>query len=106
MPWPRPRRLRAYNDRRSHRRPARPPREARCASRALGSPFRDPLVQAVEVGVVGWTRGRRRRPLQQQLAQMLAVLVLADQLAHIFAAGAVAALGDLLVDEAFEVVWK
>ena len=40
--------------------------------------------------------------LQEQVVQMQTVMVLADQLAHGFAAGAMAALADLLVHEGRE----
>src|SRR5690606_29532089 len=46
----------------------------------------------------------RTTPRDQQLAQMQPVLVAADQCAHVLAAGAMAKLADLLVDEGLEAI--
>jgi len=59
------------------------------------------LAQAIEIFLVGLTGEGRIAPLQQQRAQALAVLVLADQVAHVFARRAVAARRDLFIDEGF-----
>jgi hypothetical protein len=58
--------------------------------------------QRVEVGGIDRRGGCRGGAGQHQAAQLLAVLFAADQLAHVLAAGAVAALLHLLVDEGLQ----
>jgi hypothetical protein len=61
-----------------------------------------PVPKAVEVGVVGSHRRRRVGALEQKTTQALPILINADQLSNIFAAGRIASSGDLLIDEGFQ----
>jgi hypothetical protein len=62
------------------------------------------LRQAVEVRVVGGRCCRGRSARDQKTAQLLTILISANELAHIFAARPVATLIDLLVDELLQSV--
>ena len=73
---------------------------ARIRVRALA----DTVTQAFEMISVGRGCGGTGCAGQQQAAQALTILILADQLAHVLAAGAVAAFADLLVDEGLQAV--
>src|SRR5690606_13463838 len=68
------------------------------ATRTCGAAA-DALPQIIEVGGIGNATWPGFQPLEQQCAQLLAVLLAADQVTHVLAAGAVAARGDLSVDE-------
>ena len=61
-----------------------------------------PIPKSVEKGIVGSHRRRRLGALEQQTTQALPILIDADQLSDIFAAGRIAASGDLLIDEGFQ----
>jgi hypothetical protein len=64
--------------------------------------FRLPHPKAVEVGIVGSHRRRRLGALEQQTTQALPILIDADQLSDIFAAGRISSSGNLLIDEGFQ----
>jgi hypothetical protein len=93
---------RGRNGRRQLRHPDGPARAGGPASRSLRFGLPHPIPEAVEIGIVGSHCRRRRRAVEQQIAQALPILVGADQLPNIFASGAVSAPGDLLVDEGFQ----
>jgi hypothetical protein len=61
-----------------------------------------PVPKAVEVGIVGSHRRRRLGALKQQTTQALPILINADQLSEIFAAGRISSSGNLLIDEGFQ----
>jgi hypothetical protein len=61
-----------------------------------------PVPKSVEVAIVGSHRRRRLRALEQQTTQALPILVDADQLSDIFAAGRISSSGNLLIDEGFQ----
>ena len=65
-----------------------------------------PLPEPIEKDVIGGRGRRLGGPVEQEIAQALPILVKADQLPNIFAAGSVPAFGDLLVDEGFERIRK
>lgn len=68
----------------------------------LACGFAHPATQSFEVGPIGRCCRCRSGTREQKVAQVQAVLVLADQLTHVLTAGAVAALIDLLVHKGFE----
>mgnify|MGYP001766304678 CR=1 FL=1 len=59
----------------------------------------DPGAKPGKIGLIGRSRRSGCCAFQQEAAQFLDVLILADQLTDIFAAGAVASGANLLVDE-------
>ena len=61
-----------------------------------------PVPKSVEKGIVGSHRRGRLGALEQQTTQALPILVDADQLADIFAAGRISSSGNLLIDEGFQ----
>jgi hypothetical protein len=61
-----------------------------------------PVPKSVEVRIVGSHRRRGLGALEQQTTQALPILVDADQLSDIFAAGRISSSGDLLIDEGFQ----
>ena len=61
-----------------------------------------PVSEAVEKGIVGSHRRRRLGTLKQQTTQALPILIDADQLSDIFAAGRISSSGNLLIDEGFQ----
>jgi hypothetical protein len=61
-----------------------------------------PVPKSVEVGIVGSHRRRRLGALEQQTTQALPILIDADQLSDIFAAGRISSSGNLLIDEGFQ----
>ena len=58
-----------------------------------------PLAQRIEIRGIGNLAQPGGDALEDEVAQRLAVLLFADQLAHVFTAGAVTPPGNLLVDE-------
>lgn len=62
------------------------------------------VTQTIKVNCVGCGDWRGRGARQQKPAKLEPILIPADQLAHILAAGAVTALADLLVHEGLEAV--
>lgn len=69
---------------------------------ATASALADTSAQRREIGSIGRSRHRRFRTGQEDISQVQPIPVVADQFPHIFAAGAVAALIDLLVDKGLE----
>src|SRR5688572_2513608 len=57
--------------------------------------------QVFKISGIGDPIRRGSQSIQQQATESLTILVLANQLAHIFAARAVAAFGDLSIDKVF-----
>jgi hypothetical protein len=55
--------------------------------------------QPRKISLIRWLGSRRRRTRKQQPSQVCPFLVSANQFAHVFTAGAIAALLDLFVDE-------
>lgn len=64
----------------------------------------NPGTQGFEIVTLHSSARRRLSTGQQQATQMLPILILANQLTHIFTAGAVAALADLIIDKGLESV--
>src|SRR5207249_2161690 len=60
------------------------------------------VTQYVEIGNIRGSSRRRGRTNQQKIAQSLAVLLVANQLSHVFAAGSIAALSNLLLRKRLE----
>lgn len=84
------------------RRRAGPSREAGPASRSLGFGLPTPTFEAAEIACVYCGRGFGRGAIEQEITQALAILIGADELTNIFAAGGVTAFGHLLIDEGFQ----
>jgi hypothetical protein len=61
-----------------------------------------PVPKFVEKGIVGSHRRRRLGALEQQTTQALPILIDADQLSDIFAAGRISSSGNLLIDKGFQ----
>ena len=62
----------------------------------------DALAECVEIRLVQRCSQRRLRAVEQQSTESLYVLILANQIADLFAAGAVPTLGNLRIDESFQ----
>jgi hypothetical protein len=61
-----------------------------------------PVPKSVEKGIVGRHRRRRLRALEQKTTHALPILINADQLSDISAAGRISSSGNLLIDEGFQ----
>lgn len=75
---------------------------------ALAAPRRaaHPLPQILEVAFAHWLGGCGRHACQQQAAQLLPILVTADEFAHVLAAGPITELADLLIHKGLQVSGK
>jgi hypothetical protein len=62
----------------------------------------DLFAQAIKIGAIDGLCRRRRRAGQQKAAQLQAILLFAYELTHVFAARAVTARVDLLINEVIE----